>query len=287
MTKKYLMVIANYPDERQDFFEKYMSPRNKEYAKLHNFEYLEYKENLKLIRDNPTWWKFSIVKDLIDSDVLKENDIITHLDADMCIVKPEYELKSSKSFTYVIDSGNTHCMGCYSMRINEWSKNTIDLILDEDRYQKLLKVDTVHDYFGYTNSFVSDFREQAVWYSLAGIKRHSDIPFWDLKDYGWHSAFNEFTHFSIDDLYKNVEILPTKWNVTEMVGESHMLFNINKTHHNDVIIRHFASRQPWRKEWFQNTNTIKFRLLHTFPINYIRKFIEPYLRKLKRKYIKS
>ena len=52
MTKKYLMVIANYPDERQDFFEKYMSPRNKEYAKLHNFEYLEYKENLKLIRDN-------------------------------------------------------------------------------------------------------------------------------------------------------------------------------------------------------------------------------------------
>ena len=63
------------------------------------------------------------------------------------------------------------------MRINEWSKNTIDLILDEDRYQKLMKVNTVHDYFGYTNSFVSEFREQAVWYSLAGIKRHSDIPF--------------------------------------------------------------------------------------------------------------
>ena len=43
---------------------------------------------------------------------------------------------TNKSFTYVIDSGNTHCMGCYSMRVNEWSKNTIDMILDEKRYQK-------------------------------------------------------------------------------------------------------------------------------------------------------
>ena len=39
-----------------------------------------------------------------------------------------------------------------------------------------------------------------------------------------------------------------------MVGESHMLFNINKTNYDEVIIRHFASKQPWRKEWFQNTN---------------------------------
>ena len=49
------MVIANYPDERQEFFEKYMSPRNKEYAKMHGYEYLEYKDNLALVRNNPTW----------------------------------------------------------------------------------------------------------------------------------------------------------------------------------------------------------------------------------------
>ena len=71
MSKKYLMVIANYPDERQAFFEKYMSPRNKEYSRMHNFEYLEYKEDLKLFRDNPTWWKFTVVRDLINSGVLK------------------------------------------------------------------------------------------------------------------------------------------------------------------------------------------------------------------------
>ena len=61
-----------------------------------------------------------------------------------------------------------------------------------------------------------------------------------------------------------------------------MLFNINKTSHKDVIIRHFASRQPWRKEWFSETDTLKFQLLNTFPLNLIRQSIEPKLRKIKR-----
>lgn len=281
------MVIANYPDERQDFFEKYMSPRNKHYARIHNFEYLEFKDEFPIFRENPTWWKFTIVKDLINANVLKENDIISHLDADMCVVKPEFELTTNKSFTYVIDSGNTHCMGCYSMRINEWSKNTIDMILDEIRFKKLVEVKSKHDFFGYTNSFIEEFREQAAWYYLAGIKRHSDIPFWEIENFGWHSSKDEFTYFSLDDLYKNVEILPTKWNVTEMLGESHMMFDINKTHYKDVIIRHFASKQPWRKEWFFDTNKLIFRLLHTFPINYLRKYIETYLRQIKRKFFKN
>ena len=41
--KKYLMVIARYKDWRQEFFDTYMSPRNKEYCELHNFEYIEIK----------------------------------------------------------------------------------------------------------------------------------------------------------------------------------------------------------------------------------------------------
>ena len=287
MSKKYLMVIANYPDERQEFFEKYMSPRNTEYAKLHNYEYLEFKDNLSLVRDNPTWWKFTVVKDLINSGELKENDIITHLDADMCVVKPEHDLMTKKSFSYVIDSGNTHCMGCYSMRINDWSNNAIDMILDDARYDKLIDLESVHEYFGTTSSFMKQFREQASWYYLAGIKRHSNVPFWNLENYGWHSSKDENTYYSLEELHKNVEILPTKWNVTEMPGESHMLFNINKTSHKDVIIRHFASRQPWRKEWFSETDTLKFQLLHTFPLNLIRQSIEPKLRKIKRKLIKT
>ena len=36
-----------------------------------------------------------------------------------------------------------------------------------------------------------------------------------------------------------------------MVGESHMLFNINKTNYDEVIIRHFASNNLGEKNGFK------------------------------------
>jgi hypothetical protein len=247
---KYLMVIANYPDYRQSFFETYMSPRNKEYCRIHGYEYLEYIGPQKSFRDHPTWWKFTIVRDLIDTGILKEGDKLLHIDADMCIHKLDVDYPSNKSFTYCIDSGNTHCMGSYSINVNEWSKNMINLILDDNRYENLKDVVTKHEYFGHHDSFWSIFREQASWYSLAGIKRHSSIPFYNLAHYGWHSAKDEWTVYSLEELYKNVEILPTCWNVTEMPNESGCVFNINPVNREDVVIRHFAGGQPWRREWF-------------------------------------
>jgi len=251
MVKKYLMVIANYPDYRQDFFQTYMSPRNKEYCQIHNYEYLEYIGPQKDFRNHPTWWKFTIVKDLIDNGTLKDGDVLTHIDADMCIHRLDIDYPNNKSFTYCIDSGNTHCMGSYSIRVNDWSRNMINLLLDENRYENLKDKITLHEYFGHYDSFWSIFREQASWYSLAGIKRHSNIPFYNLAHYGWHSFKDEWTVYSLDELYQHVEILPTCWNVTEMPGESGCQFNINSVQREDVIVRHFAGGQPWRKEWFE------------------------------------
>jgi hypothetical protein len=73
------MVIARYKDWRQEFFETHMSPKNKEYCELHNFEYIEIKNDveLNLFRGNPTWWKFTIVRDMINSGKLKDGDILT------------------------------------------------------------------------------------------------------------------------------------------------------------------------------------------------------------------
>ena len=251
---KYLIVISRYSDWRQDFFEKYFSPRNREYCEKWGFEYIEIKNDvdLNLFRGNPTWWKFTIIKDFINSGKIKDGDIITHLDADMAIVDMEKEYVTSKSFSYSIDSGNTHCMGSYSIKVNEWSKNMINLILDEDRYEKLNNVVTQHPGLGHYSPFWHEFREQASWYSLAGIIRHSWKSFWDLPNYGWHSDKNEYTLYSLEDLYENVEILPTPWNVTEMFGETEGTFDINKTSPNDVIIRHFSGGQSWRKEWLKN-----------------------------------
>jgi hypothetical protein len=181
---------------------------------------------------------------------LKDGDKLLHIDADMCIHKLDIDYPSNKSFTYCIDSGNTHCMGSYSINVNEWSRRMINLVLDDSRYENLKDVVTKHDYFGHYDSFWSIFREQASWYSLCGIKRHSNIPFYNLAHYGWHSTKDEWTVYSLEELYENVEILPTCWNVTEMPEESGCQFNINPVNREDVIIRHFAGGQTWRKEWF-------------------------------------
>ena len=248
--KKVLLVFGSYADQRQKFFDTYMSPRNQEYADKHGFEYLELKDNLYKYRGNYTWLKFTILEQMLEEGYVTDGDIITHLDADMCIANTDELYQTNKSFSYSIDSGNTHCMGNYSIKVNEWSRKLVDNILSEDRYQALNDAVSRHERFGYVNSFWHEFREQASWYSLAGIKRHSDEPFWNLPDYGWHSDKTEWTEYSLDELYEHVEVLPTEWNVTEMEGESDCQFLINKVDKKDVIIRHFAGGQQWRKEWF-------------------------------------
>ena len=167
----------------------------------------------------------------------------------MCIHKLNLEYPTHKSFTYCIDSGNTHCMGNYSIKVNDWTKNMFDLLLDDHRYENLKDKITLHEYFGHSDSFWSIFREQASWYSLAGIKRHSDIPFYNLAHYGWHSDRDEWTVYSLEELYEHVDVLPTCWNVTEMPGESGCVFNINPVEKKDVVIRHFAGGQPWRNDY--------------------------------------
>ena len=151
---KYLMAIADYPDDRQLFFNTYMSPRNKEYCKLHDFEYIEITEKLEPIRGRVGWIKAFKVQELLKT-TLKDGDILTCLDADMAIVKKDiqYIPSSGKSFAYSIDSGNTHCMGSYSIRVNDWSRKLFDLIVDENRYKNLYNQLTIHERFGTYSSF--------------------------------------------------------------------------------------------------------------------------------------
>lgn len=250
--KKYLFVIANYNDERQQIFNDFISPRNKKFCENHNYEYIEIKDDQTPFRDNYTWLKFSIVQKWIKNGFLKEGDLILNLDADMSIQMFDDDYPNEKTFSYSIDNGNTHCMGNYSLKINEWGVNLIDNILSENRYLELKDIVTKHDLFGSYSSFWNDFREQASWYSLAGIKRHSQIPFFNLPDYGWHSDKNENTVYTLEELYNNVQILPTEWNVTIMNGESNgQLFPwyINKTKKEDIKIRHFAAGTEWLKEY--------------------------------------
>jgi len=252
--KKILFVIAKYNDNRQKIFDEIISPRNKQYCDKHGFKYVELKNDchLNLFRNNPTWWKFTIIKDLIDFNKVNDGDVVAHMDADMYFVNDNFTIETSKSFSYSIDSGNTHCMGWYSIRINNWSKNLVKNILSEERYNKLNNKVSIHDRFKTYFSFWHDFREQASWYSLAGIKRHSDKPFWEYSNNGFHSNYDEDVVYSLDELKEHVEIFPTKFNVTEWENESACQFNINVVKNkSDVIIRHFAGGQDWAniKNW--------------------------------------
>ena len=141
---KFLFVIVNYPDWRQGFYETHMRPNNKAYCQKHGFEYVEFNGDDNPFRGHPTWWKFSKVRDFVNDGTLKEGDILTHIDADMCIKDHRTPLVSNKSFTYAIDSCNTHCMGLYSMKINDWSVEMLDNLLSESRFDKYkdLKTDT-------------------------------------------------------------------------------------------------------------------------------------------------
>lgn len=252
--KKVIFVIADYKDHRQDIFDNYLSPRNQKYCKHHGFEYKVIRDGIKH-RGNYTWQKVFEIKKMIDEGYLVDGDYVCNMDADMCIVDGRNSIfpKENKSFCLAIDNGNTHCWGWISFHINDWSKNMIEQILNEERWERLKN--TEH---------AINFREQAMWYYLCGIISHSWKPFNQMPFFGWHSNFNKNeTYYSIDQLKQNVEIRGPEWNTTLLEEEqkdpiSKMLqkYNIVKSKKSNTIIRHWAGSQPWNYEEYCSKDII-------------------------------
>jgi hypothetical protein len=143
-------------------------------------------------------------------------------------------------------------MGNFSLIVNDWTIKLIDFILCDRRYEKLRFNISHHELFNIDSSFWDDFREQASWYSLAGIKRHSQISFLDLPNFGWHSDFDENVVYSLEELYENVEIVDTSWNVTLVENENdgdNVPWFLNRVSRSEIIIRHFAGGVIWSDEY--------------------------------------
>ena len=244
--KQIMFAIADYPNEKQDIFENHLSPRTQQYCDHHGFEYRVIKQGIKF-RHNYTWHKIFEIKRMLDDKELQEGDTVCNIDADMCIMDGRESIfpKEGKSFSLAIDNGNTHCWGWISFRINDWSRNMVNQIVDEDRWNRLKN--TKHG---------SEFREQAMWYFLAGIMPHSWHSFLQMSNYGWYSAYNENeTYYELDELYEHVQIRGPEWNTTLLAEEqadptSQWLqqYNIVKSKKQDTIIRHWAGGQPWNYE---------------------------------------
>jgi hypothetical protein len=255
--KKILFVIAEYQDYRKEIFESIISPRNKQFAEKHNYKYVEIKDinQLPKFREHPSWYKYFIINDLIDNNKVSDGDIITYIDADQYFVSIDNDLApKEKSMSLAIDSGNTFCFSWNSLKINNWTKTHVKNIIDEDLYKRQIITYTSHPAFPNQpkTSFFQTHYEQAAFYILCGIKRHSDISFWDLENKGFHSEITPDTKYSLKEIEDNIEIFPTSYNVTNGGPlESNDLFHINKTKKEDVIIRHFAGGQNWNdvKNW--------------------------------------
>lgn len=251
---KYLFVLAAYSDYRQEIFDKYISPRNKEYCELHGYKYVEIRNEHKPVafRGNYTWNKWSIIRDLITTGKLTDGDYIINIDADQYIVNTSVDFITKKSFSYAIDSCNSHCNSLLSFKINGWSKKLINELLSEERYQRLRNKISTHEGFpGKIDSFVNEFREQSILYYLFGIKRHSNISFWSLPNYGWHSYNTSDSIYTIKELHEHVEVWPSCYNVTSFEGEYEGMFFMNKCKKEDVVTRHFAGGSDWNliKNW--------------------------------------
>lgn len=238
--KKVLVCYANYTGKKKNFFDELTEKNFREYCEVNSIElYLVKDQEKHRIDRHPTWMSWKIIKDLIDIDYLVDGDKVFSLDADTCIVDMKADFTSNKSFSYAIDSCNTHCMGFYSISIDKWSKRLVENVLDEQMYQKLK-----------STPIWKMWNDQASVYELFGIKRHSWQPFAEMDNFGWHSAPSPDTKYDIDELKEHVQILPTEYNVTHVAGESYNEYFIVPTRGKNTILRHFAGCPEWDARYF-------------------------------------
>lgn len=254
--------MPHYTGWKLDYFRKYMAPRNKRYCELHGYKYIETSpETLHVSqifpgvpdRDNIMFFRWQVFKNAIETGMVKDGDIINHFDCDVYIAQPYKKFETTKSFTYAIDSGNTHCMGIFSMKINDFTKKLIDAITSRDRFEALKNYPLFKEDVGqYVPFYACD---QHAYYHTAGIKPHSWVSFLNMPNFGFHSCKTEYTIFSLDELKEHVEILGPEWNTTHLIEETGEngkpnYYDIVHIEKEKVINRHFAGGQPWLcPEW--------------------------------------
>ena len=239
--KTVLVCFAAYSGEKKDFFEKYTEPRFEKYAAFHGWETKIVKDysRYELTRQHPTWMSWLIIADMLATGEITDGDNVMSIDADICVFDITKPFITKKSFGYAIDSCNTHCMGAYTIKINEWSRKMIDKMLDQDMYLRLK--DT---------PIWKMWNDQAAWYTITGIQRHSWIPFNQLDNNGYHVNRNPDIALTIQELEEHVEVFPVEWNVTHVTGEGFNEYFINPSHRRDTIFRHFAGGPAWDEKYF-------------------------------------
>ena len=191
--RKVLLVVADYSDMRQVVFQECFSPRNRQYAAYHGYEYIVSRGDD--FRQHKTWCKVGIIDRMIRQRELVDGDSVVVLDADMIIVNGTRKFGTDKSFCYAIDNCNTHCLGYFALNINPWSRSMLPCLLDESLYLR-------HRHEERSRAWC----EQAAWYAICGIGDPQGRCFLDVPDYGWHLQLTADTSLSLAELRQHVEV---------------------------------------------------------------------------------
>ena len=113
---KYLLVIADYPAPKQEIFDNQISPRNKEFAEQHGYEYIVSKGG-PFVRNSGHWRCFTLPNTMINDGTLKEGDTLLILEA----MKMENTITSPKDAiikSITIKSGETVEKGQLMIELN-------------------------------------------------------------------------------------------------------------------------------------------------------------------------
>lgn len=260
--KKYFLTFAIWHGERKQLFEQYIRPRNQKYCELHGLKYIEITPEIFTPKiyfpelspgDNFHFNRWYLLKELLDTGRLQDGDLIYQYDADVFIAQLDKIIEPTKSFTYAIDSGNTHCFGFFILKISPFVRKLVELITSREKFYENKDFKIWNEHFNEKRTFYHG--DQQAYYVHAGIKPHSWTPFYDLPNNGLHSEVTEKTCLSLDELLENVEILSTEWNVTHLLEETgdftnnpptHNTYDIVRTTADKVIYRHFAGGQTWK-----------------------------------------
>lgn len=119
-------------DVRHAAFNGAIKDRNQAYCDRHGFEYVHVSD-YELHRDHYSWSRLHKCREILSG--LDDGDVIATLDADMCVVDGRIPFVSSKSVSYSIDTANSHCLGSWTINVNDWSRRFIDLLWDADNYE--------------------------------------------------------------------------------------------------------------------------------------------------------
>lgn len=267
--KKYLITLAEYPDQRQFLYETYNAPRLKKYADRHGFKFIQVTpDKLQIpfpivLSHDPNndkrfsrWW---FIQKAINDGAIKDGDIVSYVDCDVFIAKLDEPLITKKSISYAIDSGNTHNTGVFSLKVNDYTRKLIDTILSKERYELLRNKPVYKENFnGYFPLYDHD---QDSYYHAVGLPAHSWTSYYELPNYGFHTRPDD-TVFTLQEILDNTDVLPVEWNVTHLVEETGdssgkpNMYDLVRTTKDKVIARHFAGGQSWLfQDWLNYVGT--------------------------------